>query len=170
MSRFFVFSLVLLQLISQPLSSGAFAGPENQENDNFISTQPKRGDTRNAGKPDESLTPPDAARCFYCGPKWFVDPKGKTLEEIRKRQERVNHGIDICNPICLSGLLASFGAVLPSIPSLTAYGSIIYKISGAVAGGGALSSCSVFCLKSCCDQLNENEKNQKNLFSSGSND
>jgi hypothetical protein len=157
-------------LISQPLSSGAFAGPENQENETLILTQPRKGDTRKAETPDERLAPPDAARCVYCGPKWFVDPTGATLEDIRKRQERVNHGIDICNPICLSGLLASFGAVLPSIPYLTAYASIIYPISGAVAGGGALLSCSVFCLKSCCDQLNENEKNQKNLFSSGSND
>jgi hypothetical protein len=152
-------------LISQPLSSGAFAAPENEQNEKLIRTQqPRKEDTRKAEKPDERLTPPDAARCFYCLPKWFVDPKDKTLEEIRKRQERVNHGIDICNPICLSGLLASFGAVLPSIPYLTPYSSIIYPISGAVAGGGALLSCSVFCLKSCCAQLDENKRKQEDLF------
>ncbi|MBY0263954.1 MAG: hypothetical protein K2P90_00760 [Holosporales bacterium] len=164
MSRFLVFCLVLIQLITQPFSSGVFAGPENQENETLILTQPRKGDTRKAETPDERLAPPDAARCVYCGPKWFVDPTGATLEDIRKRQERVNHGVDLFNPICISGLLASLGAVLPNISYFAPYDFIIYPISGAVAGGGALLSCSVFCLKSCCDQLNKNREEQNILF------
>ncbi len=163
------FCLVLIQLITKPFSSGVFAGKNNERVDKIVMTQPTKSDASEDGTLLESHQEPIyAARLCYCGPNWYVNPDGKGEDEVREKQNRVNHGIAIFNPIAMALPFSSLIGALPSMPWLNPYlipyASMFHAGAGIVSGGACLLSCGISCFKSCGKQLNENKEAQKILF------